>query len=159
MLTLDGDEHERCPATYPGRASIRAARVARPGPDSSGSVAGRPAIAINSLTRALDHGALAGGPGQIGRREAEPAQASGGADGRGPGREPQRRQHPLGGDLAEDAQCAADVLVVDESIGERDPAAEKGGQSGRVQVMPRPGEQVLRAVVSVGGLWGARSRS
>jgi len=49
--------------------------------------------------------------------------------------------------------------VVDESIGERDPAAEKGGQSGRVQVMPRPGEQVLRAVVSVGGLWGARSRS
>jgi len=25
--------------------------------------------------------------------------------------------------------------------------------------MPRPGEQVLRAVVSVGGLWGARSRS
>ena len=61
--------------------------------------------------------------------------------------------------LAEDAQCAADVLVVDESIGERDPAAEKGGQSGRVQVMPRRGEQVLRAVVSVGGLWGARSRS
>ena len=76
-----------------------------------------------------------------------------------PGANRSARQHPLGGDLAEDAQCAADVLVVDESIGERDPAAEKGGQSGRVQVMPRPGEQVLRAVASVGGLWGARSRS
>ncbi len=103
------------------------------------------------LTRALDCGALAGGPGQIGRREGEPAQAFGGADGWGPGREPQRRQHPLGGDLAEDAQCAADVLVVNESISERDPAAEKGGQSSRLQVIPRPGEQVLRAVVGVGG--------
>jgi len=41
--------------------------------------------------------------------------------------------------------------VVNESIGERDPAAEKGGQSSRLQVIPRPGEQVLRAVVGVGG--------
>ena len=63
---------------------------------------------------------------------------------RGPG-EVQRGAHPVGGDVAGQAERAADVLVVDDAVGERDPAAEAGGQAAGLQVVLDQGEQLVGA--------------
>jgi hypothetical protein len=63
----------------------------------------------------------------------------------------ERGSHPVGGNLPGQAESAPDVLVVDEAVGQRDPAAEAGGQSVGLEVLLNHGEQVVRGVVGEGG--------
>jgi len=67
------------------------------------------------------------------------------ADGGGGAGEVQRGEHPLDRDGARQAERAADVLVMDHPVGERDPAAEPGGEPTGLQMVHDPGEQVVGA--------------
>jgi hypothetical protein len=79
------------------------------------------------LGGAFDEVAPARAPVEIGGGQPQAASAPEAADGWCDQSEAQRRQQPFRGNFPGLPEWASDVLVVDESIDERDPAAEPRG--------------------------------
>ena len=123
---------------------MRSARVCRPGPDSSSVIRAAAGHGHQEgFGGSFDGGSGSGAPVEVGGGQGESADAFLGADGgRGAG-ELQGAEQAIGGDLAGQAEWAADVLVMDEAVGEGDPAAEAGGESARLQVIFHQREKVV----------------
>jgi len=59
----------------------------------------------------------------------------------------QEAEHALRRDVAGQSERAADVLMVDQPVGERHPATERRGEPARFQVCPDQGDEVVGGVV------------
>jgi ABC-type bacteriocin/lantibiotic exporter with double-glycine peptidase domain len=103
------------------------------------------------LARPLDDRAVPAAPADVGRDQGEPPDALLRPDRPGGRPELQRLAQPVLGDLPRQPERSPDVLLVDQAVGERDPAAEAGGEPARALVRPGHGDQLLGGVAGVRG--------
>jgi hypothetical protein len=95
------------------------------------------------LRRAFDDGPGSAGPVEVGGGQGEAFDALLRPEGSGGAAEVEGVPQPVVGDRAGQAEWAADVLVVDDAVGQGDPAAEGRGQPAGLQVAADQREQFV----------------